>query len=177
MTRADRRLPSHPPSLARSARAVAALAATALIAGCGPVVVHAVAPAPARPASPAPARLHGSAARAAGAIYALSRALRDGDVAALCRPSAIFTPPVVADMNTPGTSCEASDEVSSALSRPPALTVVALAFRPDLAVAQVSAPGGTVPLDVVRYGRRWLVSFSDGNDPLAALAGLSGANA
>ena len=141
------------------------------------MVVHAVAPAPARPASPAPARLHGSAARAAGAIYALSRALRDGDVAALCRPSAIFTPPVVADMNTPGTSCEASDEVSSALSRPPALTVVALAFRPDLAVAQVSAPGGTVPLDVVRYGRRWLVSFSDGNDPLAALAGLSGANA
>jgi hypothetical protein len=113
--------------------------------------------------------VHVDAARAAGAVSALSRALRDGDVEALCLPGSIFTPAVVAEMNGGGQSCEASIEESAAIARPPALTVVALSLRPDLAVARVTGTHGTVPVNLVRDGRRWLVSFSGGDDPLGAV--------
>jgi hypothetical protein len=129
----------------------------------------------ARPAVTAPARspegppLQGEPARAAAAVGALALALRIGDVDQLCRPGAIFTAAVVAEMNGGGDSCEASDETSAAIAHPPALSVVGLRLEPDLATAQVSVEGRVVPLDLVRQGRRWLVSFSGGDDPLGAL--------
>jgi hypothetical protein len=137
------------------------------------LVIGAATPAAAPPAvaPAAPVRLHGEAARAADAVQVLGRALRAGDIESLCRPGAIFTATVVAEMNAGGESCEASDEVSRALNEPPALTVVGLSLETDLATAKVRiGTGPVVPLDIVRDGGRWLVSFSDGADPLGALA-------
>jgi hypothetical protein len=152
--------------------AIAALAALALVAGCGQVAQEKEAPgAPGQSsAQPLVPTAHGEAARAVSAIGALARALRDGDVERLCRPNAIFTAAVVADNDVNGQSCESAVELSSAVRRPPALTVTALASRPDLATARVRVgQGRTVRLDLVRDGPRWLVSFSDGVNPLAVL--------
>jgi hypothetical protein len=154
------------------ARAVAALATVALVSGCGVATTagESTISTGADAAAAEPLALHGAEARAAGAVDVLGRALRDGDVARLCRPGDVFTPSVVVELNTSGASCEASLELSSALTQPPALTVTSLSYRPGLATAQVRlGTGATIPLDLVHDGRRWLVSFSDGVDPIAAL--------
>jgi hypothetical protein len=66
-------------------------------------------------------------------------------------------------MNTSTDSCEASVELSDALAHPPALTVTKLTRTNGLATARVRVGNrSTIPLDIVRSGRRWLVSFSDG---------------
>jgi hypothetical protein len=50
------------------------------------------------------------------------------------------------------------------------LTVRAVQMRPDLVTATVTtASGATVPVDLIRHGGSWLLSFSDGDDPLQAL--------
>jgi hypothetical protein len=58
------------------------------------------------------------------------------------------------------------------VTHPPTLTVVQpSSYEPDLVTLRVRVGrGATVPLDVLRERGQWLVSFSDGNDPLAALA-------
>lgn len=151
-----------------------AVAAAVLVAGCsssrtgGTTDTNTTAT---RSTAAAPPTFHGEQARAARAVDELARALRDGDVERLCRPAAVFTPAVVAGMNTAFDTCEQDVELSSIFTRPPALSVVKLSHRPDLATLQVRVGrGATIPLDVVRGRRRWLVSFSDGNDPLTALA-------
>jgi hypothetical protein len=49
-----------------------------------------------------------------------------------------------------------------------------LAVRTDLATASVvTANGNAATVDLVRRGGRWLLSFSDGADPLPALAGTT----
>lgn len=122
-------------------------------------------------AAAVPPVFHGEQARAAGAVDELARALRDGDVERLCRPGAVLTPAVVAGMNAAFESCEQDIEQSSIVTRPPALSVVKLSYQRDLAIVHVRVGrGATIPLDVVRAGRRWLVSFSDGSNPLTALA-------
>jgi hypothetical protein len=148
-----------------------AAAAVVFLAGCGSLQPAAAGP-PRRPARPVPATLHGEPARAAAVVDVLSRALRNGDVERLCRPGAVFSSAVVASMNEGGESCEASLERSPALRDPPRLTVTSLAFEPGLARARVRiGDGRTIPLDIVRSGHRWLVSFSDGADPLALIRG------
>jgi hypothetical protein len=161
---------------------VATLAAFVIAAVCGTTGTRHLTPpsGAAAPTPPArlhgeaaptpPARLHGEAARAAGAVAVLGRALRNGRVERLCEPGAVFTPAVIAAMNEGGRSCEASLEASTELRRPPALTVTKLAYEPGLATARVGVGrGSTFPLDIVRRGPRWLVSFSNGTDPLVAL--------
>ena len=150
------------------ARTVAAVALVVLAGGCGTVesgdhkrVARTT------PATPAP--LHGEAARAAQAVTSLADALHAGDVERLCKPGAVFTGAVVAAMKEGGLSCEAALELSPELRRPPELTVTKLAIEPDLATAQVRVGRrANVPLDLVRTGGRWLVSFSDGSNPVAA---------
>jgi hypothetical protein len=146
---------------------VAALAAAVLAAGCGFVADTP----PAKPAAPAPpAALHGEAARAAGAVDRLERSLLGGEVERLCRPGAVFTSAVIAQMSRPAGSCEASVELSEALVHPPALKVTKLTQTGALATARVRVgDGSTIPLDIVRSGRRWLVSFSDGVNPIGVL--------
>jgi hypothetical protein len=152
----------------RATTALVAVAAT--IAGCTALPpTRPRAAAPAHTAAPRPAALHGEAARAGAAVDALRRALQAGDVARLCRPEGVFTSAVVTELNALGPGCETTVETSSAFTTPPAMTVTAVAVRPDVANATVSVDGRSVPLDIVRHGRRWLVSFSDGDDPVAAL--------
>jgi hypothetical protein len=147
-----------------------AIAALVLLTGCGPLGVNEPKASAARSESSAPAVLHGGAARAAQAVAVLDRALHQGDVERLCRPGAVFTPAVVATLKEVGSGCEASLELSSALRHPPALTVTRLHYEPGLATSQVRVGrGGTMPLDIVHYGRRWLVSFSGGASPIGAL--------
>jgi hypothetical protein len=149
----------------------AALAAAALGTGCG-VATDETAKAPARPAPSAPAPLRGEAARVANAVDALDGALRDGEVERLCRPGAIFTDAVVREMNGDGVTCEASVEDVLTEWGSPRMTVVGVSVKPGLATARVRVSGdGTVPLTLLPDRHRWLVSFSNGNDPLSALAG------
>jgi hypothetical protein len=154
-----------------------AVAAAVLLAGCGPSPTAATnattttATSTTAAASAAPAIVGRAQARAAHAVDVLAGALRDGDVERLCRPGAVFTSAVVAEMNG-AQGCEQDAELSSVVTQPPTLTVVQPAsYEPDLATLRVRVGrGATVPLDVVREKGQWLVSFSDGNDPLAALA-------
>jgi hypothetical protein len=114
---------------------------------------------------PAPERA--SVTRAVGL---LADVLRTGDVERLCRPGDVFSSAVVAEMNSGGQSCEAALEVSSVLANPPALAVTALTAKPGLATAQVRVgDGSTIPIDVVTDRGRWLVSFSNGVDPISVL--------
>jgi hypothetical protein len=153
------------------------MAAGVLLAGCGSspiaatgdVTTTAMQTTATTPAVPAIVRPQ--QARAARAVGVLADALRDGDVERLCRPGAVFTSEVVAEMNG-AQGCEQDVELSSVVTQPPTLTVVQpSSYEPDLATLRVRVGrGATVPLDVVREGGQWLVSFSDGNDPLGALA-------
>ena len=156
-------------------RPLIALAAAVLVAasaaGCDLTGDAATTTAASRttPSPPAP-RLRGEAARAAAAVDRLARALRDGDVDRLCRPDALFSAAVVEEMGSGGVTCEASVEDTLTAHGAPATTVARMSVEPGLATAQVRlGDGHTVPLTLVRDGRRWLVSFSDGNDPLSAL--------
>jgi hypothetical protein len=152
--------------MGRTRWSVVALAVTVVVAGCGTSGTADSTPAPRAASAP----LHGEAARAAHAVTRLADALRDGDIERLCTPGAVFTPAVVAAMEEGGLRCEASLELSPEIRRPPALTVTRLALERGLATAQVTAGrGASVPLDIVRSGRRWLVSFSDGSNPVAAV--------
>lgn len=159
--------------------AAAVVAATAVAAGCGAAALPGVAPPASRPAAArtaagAPPRtaLRGEAARVATAVRGFGVAVRDGDVERLCRPGAIFTGAVVDEMGSGGVSCEAYVEELLATRRPPPAEVVAVSVTPGLATARVRANRSrTVPLTLVREGRRWLISFSDGTDPLGALTG------
>jgi hypothetical protein len=152
----------------RTPVALIALAATVSLAGCGALKQD---PAAGRAAPPAaPPRLQGQAARAAGAVGGLSAALRAGDVERVCRPNAVLTAAVVAEMNSSGASCEATVESMLTDFGPPRLTVLGVALEPDLATVRVRMRNGNVvPLTLLRFGAGWLVSFSDGNDPLSAL--------
>jgi hypothetical protein len=154
-------------------RIAAAMAAVAFLAGCGATQVADTTPAKTTTsaAPPAPERLSGEPARAASAVEVLASALRDGEVDRLCRPDGVFTSAVVSAVRQSGQSCEDSLELSNALQHPPQLTVTKLAFEPGLATAQVRiGSGSTIPLDIVRKGQRWLVSFSNGVDPVSAMS-------
>jgi hypothetical protein len=151
----------------------AAFAVAVLAAGCGTLAVTdptaqdtTAASAPALSSPPT-----GDELRAEHAVDALATALSNGDVATLCTPGGIFTSAVVAGMNGGLQSCEAALEVSGALANPPTLAVTGLsATRAALLTAEVRVNGGsTIPLDIVLNGKRWLVSFSGGVDPLTAI--------
>jgi hypothetical protein len=98
-------------------------------------------------------------------LAAVEQAYAAGDVRRLCRPGALLDPAVIGD------GCER--RLESLIANVPRLrvTVQALALRRDLATAAVrTMSGDTTTVDFVRRGRRWLMSFSDGQDPIAALA-------
>jgi hypothetical protein len=98
-------------------------------------------------------------------LAAVEQAYAAGDVRRLCRPGALLDPAVIGD------GCER--RLESLIANVPRLqvTVQALALRRDLATAAVrTTSGSATTVDFVRRGRRWLMSFSDGQDPIAALA-------
>jgi hypothetical protein len=129
--------------------------------------------APAAPAS-TPTPPAGPAREVARSLAAVQRAFNAGDVTQLCRPGALLDTAVIRRQNAQSGGCEAELEGLMTDERPLRLRVRQVALRPDLASATVAtASGASVPVDLVRHGRRWLVSFSDGDDPLPALAGAT----
>jgi hypothetical protein len=133
------------------------------------------------PASPAPAHAPAAAstppptadARAVlRSLAAVRRAYEAGNVRRLCRPGALVDPAVIRTQNAGPDDCEG--ELESLVAHEPALqlTVRDIALRPDLATVVVSVAGGPgAPVDFVRRGGRWLLSFSNGEDPMPVLAG------
>jgi hypothetical protein len=106
------------------------------------------------------------------ALAAVQRAFNAGDVARLCRPAALVDPAVIRQQNRLAGGCESEIEGLVANEAPLRLTVQRLALQRDLASAEVATSGGAdVSVDFVHQGRRWLLSFSGGNDPMPALAG------
>jgi hypothetical protein len=101
-------------------------------------------------------------------LDAVERAYAAGDVRRLCRPGALLDPAVIGD------GCERELESLSANVPRLRVTIQALMLRRELATAIVrTTSGGTTTIDFVRHGRRWLMSFSEGEDPLPALAGTT----
>jgi len=124
-----------------------------------------------RAASP-PAAQTAEARAVLRSLAAVERAYAGGNVRRLCRPGALVDPAVIRAQDAGRNQCET--ELESLIAHAPRLrpTVRDIALRPDLATVVVSVDGGTEnPVDFVRRGTRWLLSFSAGNDPMPVLAG------
>ncbi|MGH2945976.1 MAG: hypothetical protein ACRDPC_06915, partial [Solirubrobacteraceae bacterium] len=120
-----------------------------------------------------PAPVTGRAREVLRALAAVRQAFNAGDVRRLCRSGALVDPAVIRQQNRLPGGCESELEGLVANEPPMRLTVRRLALRRDLATATVAtASGADVQIDLVRQGRRWLLSFSGGNDPMPALAGV-----
>jgi hypothetical protein len=107
-------------------------------------------------------------------LAAVDRAYDAGDVRRLCRPGALLDAPVVRAVDRQAEGCES--ELEDLMANVPRLhvTIRALALRPDLATADVETTlGADATVDFVRRGKRWLMSFSDGEFPIPALAGTT----
>ncbi len=147
-----------------------------LVIGTGASIVTGTAPqrtpAAAQPtATPTPASSAHAPAIAA-AVARVQHAFNAGDTGALCRPDALVDAAAIRRLDRRPGGCEAQLEVLLADSSPMQLTVRKVSMRSDLATAVVTThPGTTVSVDLVRGPRGWLISFSDGDDPMPALAG------
>jgi hypothetical protein len=109
---------------------------------------------------------------ATAALDRVQRAFDAGDAAVLCRPGALVDPAVIRLQNAQSGGCEAEAETLIGDQPQVQLEVRSVAAKPDLATATVkTARGTTAHVDLIRTGGRWLLSFSDGEDPLPVLAG------
>jgi hypothetical protein len=123
-------------------------------------------------ATPTPSA--GPARAVVRSLAAVQQAFNAGDVRLLCRSGALVDPAVIRLQNAGSGGCESQLETLMASELPLRLAVRQVALRRDLATAAVAtASGGSVPVDLVRQGRRWLLSFSGGGDPMLALAGAA----
>jgi hypothetical protein len=126
---------------------------------------------PAPAATPSPA----ATARSAAVVEALAtvqRAFNAGAVKRLCRPGALVDPAVIRRRAAGASGCEAELEALESNAPPMRLTVRGVSVAGDLAAAAVTTARGTAgEVDLVRRGGRWLLSFSDGDDPFPVLAG------
>ena len=92
----------------------------------------------------------------------------------LCRPGALVDPAVIRRQDIGSGDCESELEALVGSHAPLRLAVRKVTARPDLATVTVAtANGAAVTVDLVRQGDRWLLSFSDGIDPMPALAGVA----
>jgi hypothetical protein len=125
-------------------------------------------------ATPTPTPSAGPARAVVRSLAAVQQAFNAGDVRLLCRSGALVDPAVIRLQNAESGGCESQLETLMASELPLRLAVRQVALRRDLATAAVAtASGGSVPVDLVRQGRRWLLSFSGGGDPMLALAGAA----
>ena len=129
--------------------------------------------APTRAATPSatPSAATRAAARGvAQTLASVERAFNAGDVRLLCRPGRLLDPAV---LRKRGAGCESQLEALMADEPPLRLTLRDLALEPDLATATVTtARKTTATVDLVRQGSHWLLSFSDGENPMPELAGV-----
>jgi hypothetical protein len=123
-------------------------------------------------ATPAAAPLPPGSTGVVRAIAGVERAFNAGNVRRLCRPGALLDPSVVREQSLRPGGClgEASSLVDA--TAPWHLVVHSVVMRTYLATATLErASGGTVVVNLVRHGSRWLLGFSWTSDPLPALAG------
>jgi len=120
------------------------------------------------PAPPVDAR------QVVGSLAAVERAFDAGNVRRLCRPGALLDPAVVRGQDRGSGDCHSELEGLVASHAPLRLAVRQVAARRDLVTVTVATTSGArVAVDLVRHGHRWLLSFSEGNDPMPALAGVA----
>jgi hypothetical protein len=117
----------------------------------------------------------GVAGAVTASLVAVQKAYNAGDLARLCRSGGLVDPAVIRMQNQRGDGgCEAELETLMATSPPLRLTVRGVTMRTDLATVTVTtASGGEAAVDMVRRGGKWLLSFSDGEDPMSALTGTT----
>ena len=90
----------------------------------------------------------------------------------LCRHRQLVDPALIRQQNAQQPGCEAELEALMANEPPLRLTVDEVLLRHDLATATVTqARSASVRVDLIHDAGRWLLSFSDGGDPMPALAG------
>jgi hypothetical protein len=138
----------------------------------GPAVPATPGPDRPRGAQPTPAAVSGKARAVLRSLDGVERAYVAGNVERLCRPGALVDPAVIRAQNDRGTGCMA--EIESLIARDPSLRLIVrgIALRPDLATVDVSVGGGAgEPVAFVRHDGRWLLSFSNGDDPMPVLTG------
>ncbi|MEA2133890.1 MAG: hypothetical protein QOC68_1799 [Solirubrobacteraceae bacterium] len=127
-------------------------------------------PAPTPAATPAPAV--GQAGAVARSLAAVQHAFNAGDLGRLCRRGQLVDPAVIARQNAGGTGCEAELELLMAHAPELRLTVRRVTLRAGLAAVTVTtARGQDAVVDMLRRGGSWLLSFSNGSDPMPVLAG------
>jgi hypothetical protein len=120
--------------------------------------------------TPTPAT--GRAVAVVRALATVEQAFNAGDVALLCRRGGPVDPAVIRRQNAAAPGCEAELEALMADTPPLRLSVSRIGLRRDLAtVTFTNARGRDAVVDVVRRSGRWLLSFSQGNDPMPVLAG------
>jgi hypothetical protein len=129
--------------------------------------------APAAKATPARAAIPGAAAGVVRTVARVEHAFNAGDVRLLCRPGALVDPAVIRGQDGQA-GCQSELETLMADKSPLQLTVDGVSLKADLATAVVATRlGTTATVDLVRGGSGWLLSFSDGDDPMPALAGTT----
>lgn len=137
-------------------------------------VHHGPAAAPQAIAAPPATAPAGLARQVVRSLAAVERAFDAGDVRRLCRPGALVDPAVVRRQDDGSGDCESELEALVSSHAPLRLAVRRVAARPDLATVTVTtADGSGAAVDLVRHGDRWLLSFSEGGDPMPALAGVA----
>ena len=127
---------------------------------------------PSTTASPTPAPTTAQAQAVIKSLAAVQRAYDAGNARRLCRPGAIVDAAVIRRQSARSGGCES--KIESLMGNVPRLrfTVRGLTLEPDLATATVTTAKGTsVPVDLIRDGQRWLLSFSDGGRPDAGAGG------
>jgi len=127
-----------------------------------------------RPSAPPAAKPTPATTAVIGTLVGIERAFNAGDVRLLCRRGGPVDPAVLAGEAAQPGGCEA--QIESLVGDEPAMRLVVhrITLRPDLAIAAVTTTKGTSrTVDLVRRGHSWLLSFSDGADPMPALAGAT----
>ena len=116
----------------------------------------------------------GAAREVLQSLAAVESAYAAGNVRRLCRPGALVDPAVIRARDAASNGCEGEVESLMAFEPQLRLTLRKLTVKSDLATAEMTtATGAEATVDFVRRGGRWLLSFSNGNDPLPALAGTT----
>jgi hypothetical protein len=126
------------------------------------------------PAAPTatPVPTSGQAGAVVKSVAAVQQAFNAGDVGQLCRRGRLVDPAVISGQNADTGGCEAELETLMGHAPQLKLTVRRVSLQPDLAsVTVTTARGPDAVVDMVRQGDRWLLSFSNGNDPMPVLAG------
>ena len=159
----------------RTGIAVIALVLLGMVVGTVGRVLATPAATPRATVAPRPATAPAvDAGQVVRSLAAVERAFDAGNVRRLCRPGALVDPAVVRRQDAGSGDCHSELEALVASHAPLRLAVRQVVARRDLATVTVAtASGARVAVDLVRHRQRWLLSFSDGSDPMPALAGIA----